>query len=485
MLNIITYFVSLSSLEKTKKNLAISSERLREELSNYDNNPSLVFDLRDKDTFEKSHIRGSVHVVCDASAKKNMMPAIPKKFKIVLVSDPENISRDTSQMMTEYGLDSHYLEGGFSSWTGDVDSGITGKTISPDLLHSKLDGNDDVFILDVRNSDEFSEFQIKGSINIPLGELFESDIVQKIPKNKPIVTVCPKGNRAMVANFVLEKQGISAQTLEGGLSGWNQVLVPVTISDKPTHIIQVQKIGKGCLSHIVESEGQAIVIDPLYPVQKYLDIAKENGFTIIHVFDTHQHADHISGVRELAKLANAKGHFSKYEGYDFDTDFVGNDDAISFGRSSLRVIHTPGHTPGSLSYLVDEKYVFTGDILFVESIGRPDLRDKAEEFTEELYDTLHNKLLQLPDKTMIFPTHQSKKAKPVNNAYYSTISQSKKLPWLDIPKQEFVNKVLDITVPRPMNYQKIINVNKGALELVSSEIPDMEIGPNRCAVDVS
>lgn len=467
-------------MENTKKNLALSSEQLQEELSK--NNPLLIFDLRDKNRFENSHILGSVHAVCDASAKEKMMPAIPKNFKIVLVSDPEDFSKEMAQMLVEYGLDSHYLEGGVSSWKGDVSSGITGKTISPDSLYSKLD---DVFILDVRNRDEFSEFQIKGSTNIPLGELFEPETIQKIPKNKPVVTICPRGNRAMIANFALTKQGISAQTLEGGLAGWNQVLNPVTVIDSPIRIIQVQKIGKGCLSHIVESNGQAIVIDPLYPVEKYLDFAKKNNFTIVHVFDTHQHADHISGVRKLAKAANAKPYFSKYERYDFDSNFIGHDDIVNFGNSTLRVIHTPGHTPGSLSYVVDERYVFTGDILFVESIGRPDLRDQVDEFTKELYDTLHNKLLQLPDDTLVFPTHQSTKAKPIHNAYVSTISQSKKLPWLDISKDEFISKVKAITVPRPMNYQKIININKGVLELVDSDIPDMEIGPNRCAVDVS
>jgi glyoxylase-like metal-dependent hydrolase (beta-lactamase superfamily II) len=199
----------------------------------------------------------------------------------------------------------------------------------------------------------------------------------------------------------------------------------------------------------------------------------------------HQHADHVSAARDLAEATGAKLHLSKHEGYDFDADFVGEADEFSFGKSNLRVIHTPGHTPGSLSYVVDEKYVFTGDILFVESIGRPDLRDNAKEFTEELYSSLHNKLLNLPHYAMIFPTHHGEKAESNLGAFYSTIQQSKKLPWLDISKQEFVKKVVEITLPRPMNYRKIITVNKGELKLVHSEIPDLEIGPNRCAVDAS
>ena len=158
---------------------------------------------------------------------------------------------------------------------------------------------------------------------------------------------------------------------------------------------------------------------------------------------------------------------------------------ISFGNTNLEVIHTPGHTPGSLSFVVNDKYVFTGDILFVESIGRPDLRDKAKEFTEELYATLHEKLLKLSNDTLVFPTHHGENVETTNDAFYSTIEKSKKLPWLDIPKEEFIQKIIAITRPRPMNYQKIIAVNKGELALVASQVPDLEIGPNRCAIDVS
>ncbi|MEJ2259422.1 MAG: MBL fold metallo-hydrolase, partial [Nitrosopumilaceae archaeon] len=302
---------------------------------------------------------------------------------------------------------------------------------------------------------------------------FDPKTLQKIPQDKEIVTICPHGNRAMIASFALARAGIYSSTLAGGLTKWNQVLKPVTVVNEPVQVIQVQKVGKGCLSHIVVSKNEAIVIDPLYPIERYMEIAKQKGFKITKVFDTHQHADHVSSARDLVKATNAKLYLSKHEGYDFDASFVSGGETIPFGKTALRVIHTPGHTPGSLSFVVDEKYVFTGDILFVESIGRPDLRDKAEEFTEELYETLHEKLLQLPHYTMVFPTHRGENVKATDDAFYSTIQQSKNLPWLDIPKDEFVKKVVEKTLPRPMNYRKIIAVNKGELELVVSDVPDL------------
>ena len=457
------------------ENQGLSADQLNDELSQQ--NPLLLFDLRSKGQFENSHVKGSVHAVCDVHAKQTIMPKIPQNMKIVLISEPEEIARETAQMMKSFGLDAHYLEGGFYSWKGKTEKGQTGKILTAEQLESHLD---QVFLLDVRNKDEFTEYQIPGSVNIPLGDLFNEKTLEKIPKDKTVVTICPHGNRAMVASFALTRAGIDSQTL----AGWNQILKPITISQKPK-VIQVQKIRKGCLSHIVESNGEAIVIDPLYPFKKYIDIAKEHGFKITKVFDTHQHADHVSAARELANKANAELYLSKYEGYDYDANFVEDNNIIYFGKSKLRVIHTPGHTPGSLSYVVDEKYVFTGDILFVESIGRPDLKDEAEEFTEQLYNTLHEKLLNLPDETLMFPTHHGENADTTNGAFYTSIEKSKKLPWLDIPKQEFIKKVVAITRPRPMNYRKIIAVNKGELELVNSEIPDLEIGPNRCAVDAS
>ena len=460
--------------------LGISSRQLNQDLIRQ--KPLLLFDLRPKEGFEKSHVDGSVHAVCDTHAKEKIMPKIPKNIKIILISEPENFAKETAEMMVSFGLDAHYLEGGFSSWDGKVSKTQTGRTILPYELVKKLK---DVFLLDVRNKDEFSDYRIPGSVNIPLDELFNAETVQKIPLDKEIVTICPHGNRAMIANFALARAGIDSQTLEGGLAGWNQVLKPITVIEKPVKIIQIQKVGKGCLSHIVESDGEAVVIDPLYPFEKYSDIAKQQGFRISKILDTHQHADHVSSARELAKAENAELYLSKDETYDIDANFLEDSNEISFGKTKIRVIHTPGHTPGSLSYIIDEKYIFTGDILFVESIGRPDLRDQASKFAADLYNSLHDKILSLPQNTTVFPTHHGENAESINGAFYSTIEKSKKLPWLDLSKQEFVSKVVSITVPRPMNYKKIISINKGETELIHSEIPDLEIGPNRCAVDIS
>ena len=467
-------------MNQISKTLGISSKQLSSEIVTKE--PLLIFDLRDSAQFEKSHVKGSVHAVCDTRAKEKILPKIPKNAKIVLISQPEDLSKEVAKMMSDFGLNAFYLNGGFTSWTGPKLHGKTGESISPEKLAEKFE---DVFLLDVRDKDEFSEYQIPGSINIPLEDLFDENVIDKMPPNKEIVTICPHGNRAMIASFALARLGLYSKTLEGGLTKWNQVLKPVKVISEPVEIIQVQKVGKGCLSHIIQSKGEAIVIDPLYPPEQYMSIANQNGFRIVKVFDTHQHADHVSSAKALSDATGADLYLSKYEGYDIKASFIGHNDSFTFGKTSLRVIHTPGHTPGSLSFLVDEKFLFTGDVLFVESIGRPDLRDEAEAFTEELYVTLHEKLLLLPHYTMVFPTHHGQNVESNDGAFFSTIQQSKKLPWLDISKEEFVKRIVEKTLPRPINYRKIIAINKGEITINVEEIPDLEIGPNRCAVDAN
>lgn len=461
--------------------LAVTAEDLHADLKS--EKPLLVFDLRLKEHFIHEHIEGSVHAVCDSRAKETIMPRIPKGVKIVLIDEDGTMSAEIAGMMVSYGLDAHFLRGGIKSWNRSLVRKDAHTIISPEELWSKIKKKeDDLVLVDVRQPDEFSDFKIQGSINIPLSELFNKESLSKIPKGKQVVTICPHGNRSMVAAFALARNGIDALSLAGGLAGWGQVLNPQIITREKATILQVEKIGKGCLSYIVGSKGEAIVIDPVYPAEKYVEFAKNEGLQIVKVIDTHQHADHVSAARDLAKLTNSKLYMSKYEQYDFESNRVGDGDVIDMGKSKMRVIHTPGHTGGSLSYLLDEKYVFTGDILFVEGIGRPDLRNKAKEFANDLYDTLHNKLLTLPNETMVLPAHHGEQTLSKNGTYYTSIKEAKNLSILGLLHDTFTEKVVGTTLPRPMNYEKIIQINKSSNPIPTSEVANLEIGPNRCAV---
>ena len=464
--------------ENSSNDSKITSSNLFDSIQNKE--PLLLFDLRLPGEYEQGHIKGSIHAVCDARAKEVFLPKIPKNVKIVLIDNDETMSAAMATMMRSKGFDAYYLKGGMKNWTQELVTGNPPTTITPDDLSEKLHDSN-LFMIDVRDSEQFSDFHIPGSNNIPLSELFKLEIVSKIPRDKEIVTICPRGNMATVATFALARDGLKARVLDGGLAGWSQVLNSQKASENPT-VVQVEKIGKGCLSHVIISKDDAIVIDPLFPAEKYLEIAKQYGVKISHVIDTHQHADHVSAAQRLSEIADAPMYESKLETWDRDTNFLQDGQVISFGTSNLRVIHTPGHTPGSLSYVVDGKYVFTGDILFIESIGRPDLRDNAEAFALDLYDSLHEKLLKLPSDTLVFPTHHGNSVNSVNGIFSTTIEKTKQHDVLKLSKEDFVKQVVGLSVPRPMNYQRIIQINKGSIPLTDSEVPDLELGPNRCSI---
>ncbi len=461
--------------------LETSAAELSELLQN--KTPVLILDIRAKERYMQGHITGSANAVCQNMQQKQViMSKIPPNMKIILVDDDGTSSRENAMMMARFGFDVHFLKDGIKSWNKELvkstqDTSIDGDSLWESLKDKKL------FLLDVREPDEFAEHRIPGAVNIPLSQIFSSDAQQSIPRDKKVVTVCSHGNRSMVATFALAQNGIEASSLVGGMAMWNQVLIATTLKEGDVTIIQVEKIGKGCLSHIIGSNGQGVVIDPTHPASRYVKFAQKEGLEISRVIDTHQHADHVSAARDLARMTGAKLYLSKLEGYKIDSEKIVDGDTIPFGTKQLRVIHTPGHTAGSMSFVLDERFVFSGDTLFVEGIGRPDLRDMVEEFAANLYHTLHNKLLALPEDAKIFPTHHGDGIRPTQNGvYYTTVKAAKTLPLLDLSEADFVAKVASITTPRPMNYSVIIKINRGTIPISPMQIPDLEMGPNRCSI---
>ncbi len=447
--------------------------------------PLLILDIRSKQAFMDGHIKGSSNAKCSSMQQKQIiMSKIPRNFKIILIDEDGSESSENATMMKRFGFNSHHLIDGIKAWDKELVQSEQTPVISNEDLWKSLDKKDDVFLLDVREPQEFAEFKIDGAVNVPLSQLFLPQTNQSIPKNKKIITICSHGNRSMVATFALAQKGLEATSLEGGMVGWNQVLNSnLAVKKDDLVILQIEKIGKGCLSYILGSEGEAIVIDPTYPASKYLKFAENEGLKIKKVIDTHQHADHVSAARELSKLAGAELFLSANEVYELACTKVNEGDVIPFGKKSIQTIHTPGHTAGSMSFVLDEQYAFCGDTLFLEGIGRPDLRDKAQEFAHGLYNTLHNKILSLNPEVKIFPAHHGEGVQPAENGvYFTTVDRAKKLPLLDLSEDEFVTKVVGITTPRPMNYSMIIKVNKGVIPIMVEQIPDLEMGPNRCSI---
>lgn len=489
-------------------NLSITSDELKIKLDS--RVPLLLFDIRDSKNFERRHIPGSACAICNDETKRTIMPRLPKDMEIVLVGEQEDHPKQMAEMMRQIGLNARYLEGGISSWKWEFNESLN-RDVSPKDLKRLIDSEKDkenLFLLDVREPDEFSQWNIEGSKNIPLGKLAYQESLAVIPKDKKIVTICPHGNRSTIGKYILERYGYNVSSLEGGLKAWSfsfeisssKYIIDGTPSSQ-IRLLQFRRIGKGCISYLLDSDGQSVIIDPVYPINEYLDKASEIGTKIVKIIDTHQHADHISAAESLVKQTGAQYLQSDYENYSkeaatIETNKIKDGDTIAVGNIKMRAIHTPGHTLGSISLLIEGNInnadtngkftglLFTGDTLFVNGIGRPDLRDQAKEFAENLYNTLYQKIMILPESTLILPAHFDKDVK-ANEVLSSTLGKVKENIALlneQLTKEQFVQKLSSKIMTTPPNYLEIISINKGEKAHPSSEVFELEMGPNRCSI---
>lgn len=393
--------------------------------------------------------------------------------------------------------------------------------IKPDDLKKRIDKGDDIFILDVRTPEEHKSWKVsydryQDSSVIPIDSLSSADSLKQIPKDKEIVTFCAHGNRSMAAAKTLSELGYNAKSIVGGLDGWNSVYDIASISDMDSslRIWQIRRLSKGCMSYMVASiyDKSAIVIDATCEIDKAISkIVNENGLRITKLIDTHMHADHLSGATRLAKKYGADVYISSLEGYDIKNGTEGmsikstrDGDIIQVGDGIvLEAIHTPGHTNGSMSFRLQysiskttinnsnnidkgnnhNDYLFTGDTLFIDGIGRPDLHNKAQEFTRNLFNTYHQKILNLPDGTLILPAHFGgifEHQKLISNTINS-IKQEINL--LSASEAEFIKFITGNTsLPQPMNYEEIISINKNMTLCDTIKQKDIEAGPNSCGI---
>lgn len=249
----------------------------------------------------------------------------------------------------------------------------------------------------------------------------------------------------------------------------------------------------GCLAHasyMLASEGEAVVVDPQRDVELYLKAAADHGVTIRHVFETHLHADFVSGHKELAARTGAKIYMGAQAGATFPHVPVGDGFELKFGRASIRVLETPGHTPESICLVVTDEEkspvpwaVLTGDTLFIGDVGRPDLSPKhtPTQLAGLLYDSLHEKLLQLADSVLVYPAHGAGSlcGKNMRAERSSTIGTERLTNYaLQIKtKEEFIAQLTSNLPARPEYFVKDAEINRtGAAAL--SELPPLRvIGP--------
>lgn len=242
--------------------------------------------------------------------------------------------------------------------------------------------------------------------------------------------------------------------------------------------MKIEQIYTGCLAqgaYYIESEGEAAVIDPLREVQPYIEKAERRNAKIKYVFETHFHADFVSGHKDLAAKTGAKivyGPTGMKLG--FDALVAEDNQEFTLGKMKIRVIHTPGHTMESVCYLLineegKEEAIFTGDTLFIGDVGRPDLAQKVikdltqEKLAAHLYDSLRNKLMPLSDDLIVYPAHGAGSAcgKNMSKETSDTLGNQKKTNYALQPmtKEEFIKEVLTGLTPPPAYFPQNVMMN--------------------------
>ncbi|WP_374706685.1 MBL fold metallo-hydrolase [Paenibacillus sp. J2TS4] len=358
--------------------------------------------------------------------------------------------------------------------------------------------HEELLILDVRNETDFNDWKIEGGrteiFNTPYFELLDGvdSVLERIPDGPKVLVVCAKeGSSKFIAEQIAEAGRREVYYLKGGMKSWSEHLEPVHIGELKDggSIYQFVRIGKGCLSYMIVSNGEAALVDTLRMTEVYESFAKEHGLQIKHTIDTHLHADHISGGRALAEKGGATYWLPPKDAEEvvFPYSRLEEGQTIRVGSTEIKIqpLYSPGHTIGSTSLIVDDRYLLTGDILFIESIGRPDLAGKAGDWVRDLRNTLYNRYKELSDDLIVLPAHFGKVSELGEGGRVSArlgdLNQTN--PGLQIPDEEEFRRTVTENLPQhPNAYQEIRQTNMGRIEPSPDEQQEMEIGPNRCAV---
>jgi glyoxylase-like metal-dependent hydrolase (beta-lactamase superfamily II)/rhodanese-related sulfurtransferase len=252
--------------------------------------------------------------------------------------------------------------------------------------------------------------------------------------------------------------------------------------------MQIEQLYTGCLSqgaYYIESNGEAVVIDPLRETAPYLQRAKRDKATITYIFETHFHADFVSGHLTLSKQTGATIVFGPNASTSFDAHIAKDNEVFTVGDITITVLHTPGHTMESTTYLLrdgsgKEHAIFTGDTLFLGDVGRPDLAQKSSDITQEqlagtLFDSLRNKIMPLPNDVIVYPAHGAGSAcgKNMMTQTVDTLGNQKQMNYAlrqDMTKEEFIKEVTDGLVAPPAYFPLNAKMNKQGYEHLDSII---------------
>lgn len=356
-------------------------------------------------------------------------------------------------------------------------------------LSGWLESGKAVSILDIRPVHERAEWFIPQSLHLDVyRKLKQNDKTAlkgvHLDKSQPVVTVCTGGKISRIATEWLKEEGYEAYSLRDGMKGWSLAWNKAVLFFEAYQVVQLRRTGKGCLSYMVVSGNDALIIDASLPTEVYRNILKQKGWKVKAVMETHIHADHLSRAKQLADEWGVSPMIPIPNIVSFTHQELKDGQTVALGKISIKVIATPGHTLESVSFLANDEILFSGDTLFTNAVGRPDLKANNEETKKKaglLYESLQ-KLLQLHDTIIILPAHTNLPVDFDGNPIQATLSEIKKeVAILQLSKEDFVKTILDKLPPTPSNHLAIVERNLSG-NMTDINPIDLEAGANRCAV---
>ena len=363
--------------------------------------------------------------------------------------------------------------------------------IGVDALRDWLESGRPVTVLDIRPAVQREEWSIPGSVPVDAQTAMRASDPSSIggvtvPAGQPIVAVCAQGKSSILAVRAMREHGIDAMSLKGGMQAWSLAwnVADVELTGSKAIVIQVRRTGKGCLSYIIGSDGEAAVVDASVDPEIYLRIAEERGLRILYVLDTHVHADHLTRSRALAARCSAEVLLPDQDRVTYPFRALHEGDSITIGAIEIQALHTPGHTSESTSFLVDGRALLTGDTLFPGAVGRPDLAASSEQARKRahlLHATLQ-RIAQLAPETWILPCHTSEPipfdGRPCGARLSDVIRQ---VDMMRASQDTFVEMLLSRIPQTPPNHLEIVRLNERG-EFPGVDPTELEAGANRCAI---
>ena len=372
----------------------------------------------------------------------------------------------------------------------------------PQELAERLDRGEALQVLDVRATEKVARGHIALGPELafhaqPNSQLFAMPDVKDLhlDASRPIAVVCNHGNSSKKTTAFLRERGYEAYSVIGGMAAWESVYVARRLAPTASlsHVVQLDRVGKGALSYILVSDGDAVIVDPGRHLERYDAVLTELGATPAAVVDTHVHADYASGAAAAAArwqipyFLHPDDAISPYDSRPgkITNQALRDGDTIAFGHATLRAVHVPGHTLGSITLIADEGLALTGDFLFVQSIGRPDLAGRSSEWAKLLWQSLERARREWPGELLILPAHYSseteRRADRAVAARFDVIAATNPVVAIQ-DEREFLTWIADHQTSFPEAYRTIKEANLGLVELSDADAEVLESGPNQCAV---